>query len=215
MSNYILAAALGKSQNRFSVSVYSGLEIKGLSPLNYFAVIDTGCAVTKLTMQTMNVSNWERFKNNDILAYKNGNVEVRPSYGVSDTEKALNISSLSDDELHNSKNVAFKHFIKSLSINGYSFGYNQYTCKLSYNQVGPSLIGMNILNKMDFHCGYSRLLKQFVFIGCLRTDINIDYLEVLSDHLGYLPNKKFIKELIDWKKIDRNDDFIQKEYSVS
>ncbi len=53
------------------------------------------------------------------------------------------------------------------------------------------LIGMDILSKLDFHCGYSKSLNNYIFIGVLRSqEDKSDYYRALEEHFGILSNSK-------------------------
>ena len=48
---------------------------------------------------------------------------------------------------------------------------------------------MDILSQLDFHCGYSKVLNNYIFIGVLRTqEDKSDYYKALEEHFGILSN---------------------------
>lgn len=57
------------------------------------------------------------------------------------------------------------------------------------------LLGMDVLKHFDFHCGDSKISNlsegiykdDYIFIGCLKSNICPAYIEALRTYLGYLP----------------------------
>ena len=48
------------------------------------------------------------------------------------------------------------------------------------------LIGMDILKDFDFRCGESEWNGEHLFLGCLKENINSDYLNELHKYFGYI-----------------------------
>ena len=48
------------------------------------------------------------------------------------------------------------------------------------------LIGMDILKDFDFRCGESEWNGEYLFLGCLKENINSDYLNELHKYFGYI-----------------------------
>lgn len=213
MANYMIAVARGRSQNRFIVSFSSSIDFLDIEVLSFDAIIDTGCTMTKLSLSSLGRHTCSRLHAKDISNYKSRTVSLIPSYGVTDINKDLNLSNVSDKDLKTNPVICFKHSLSNMRISGYSFGDLFFDCKISYVQTGLSLIGMNVLNQMDFHCGYSRILHKFVFLGCLKSDLNRDYIEALQEHFGYLPDNEFMQSLIASGIFDTDDVFVMSEYS--
>lgn len=50
---------------------------------------------------------------------------------------------------------------------------------------------MDILQLFDFHCGYSKALNNYVFIGVLKSqEDKSDYYRALEEHFGILNDSK-------------------------
>lgn len=213
MANYMIAIARGRSQNRFIVSFSSSIDLLDVEVLSFDAIIDTGCTMTKLSLSSLGRNACSRLHAKDISNYKSRTVSLTPSYGVTDIDKNLDLSNVSNKDLKSNPVICFKHLLSDMHISGYSFGDLIFDCKISYVQTGFSLIGMNILNQMDFHCGYSRILHKFIFLGCLKSGLNRDYIEALQEHFGYLPDSEFMHNLVASGIFDADDAFVMSEYS--
>lgn len=214
MADCLIAVSRGVSQNRFVASFAADIDLLPDCDIACDIVIDTGCSFTKLAASSFGGSvDYTYLHELDIRNYKTGKVGLIPSFGTTDTDRFIDLRHVSDKSLRTDARICFKHNLSNIVVNSYSFDKLSEGCKIAYIRSGSSLLGMNILNKMDFHCGRSRILNRFVFIGCLRSEINEGYLQVLSEHLGFLPNTRFIRQLIEQGKIDVNRDFIKSEYS--
>lgn len=215
MSNFIFAPASGYLQNRLHMVAKASVDHIDMCNVSFEAVIDTGCAYTKLSALNIMGPKASQLLEQDLNNYRNKMVDLKLSYGVNDNTRIRELDSLTLDELRSDQRIGFGHKLVNFSLGDYVLNRSDLGCKVTYRQSGVSLIGMNILNQMDFHCGFSRVLKKFVFIGCLRSDISIDYLKALAEHLGYLPNTSFIKYLIKNGFIDEEDLFIRKNYDLT
>ncbi len=212
MANYILAVAKGKSQNRFVTSFSADIDLLSCHCVNCDIIIDTGCMYTKLAASSFGDVNYKKLHQEDIKNYKNNRIGLLLSFGTTDMDRNIDLSNVSDDMLRSDPRICFAHDLSNVCVGSYAFNMLRLGCKVGYKKAGSSLLGMNLLKQMDFHCGYSQVLKRFVFIGCLYSDINVDYLTVLSEHLGYLPNTSFMRYLINVGKVDMKHPFICQEY---
>ena len=57
--------------------------------------------------------------------------------------------------------------------------------RINCDTTGNVLIGMDVLKEFDFHCGQSRKTGKYIFIGCLKDELTIEYLNALKNHFGY------------------------------
>ena len=212
MADYILAVAKGKSQNRFVTSFSANIDLLSCCCVNCDIVIDTGCMYTKLAASSFGDVNYKKLHQEDIKNYKSNRIGLLPSFGTTDIDRNIDLCNVSDDMLNSDSRICFAHELSNVCVGSYAFNALRFGCKVGYKKAGSSLLGMNLLKQMDFHCGYSQILKRFVFIGCLYSDINVEYLKVLSEHLGYLPNTSFMRHLIHIGKVNKNHPFVFQEY---
>lgn len=84
------------------------------------------------------------------------------------------------------ESICFIHSSR-LFIDGFDLGVKKF--KVNYDRYNHGLVGMNILSQLDFHCGYSKVLNNYIFIGVLRTqEDKSDYYRALEEHFGILSN---------------------------
>ena len=84
------------------------------------------------------------------------------------------------------ESICFIHS-SHLFIDGFDLGVKKF--KVNYDRYNHGLVGMNILSQLDFHCGYSKVLNNYIFIGVLRTqEDKSDYYRALEEHFGILSN---------------------------
>lgn len=68
-------------------------------------------------------------------------------------------------------------------LNGYNIIHD---IGVNYDRTSNILIGMDILKDFDFHCGESKVNGKYLFLGCLKEEINALYLDELYRHFGYI-----------------------------
>lgn len=154
--------------------------------------IDTGCSFTNIPLMFFGYSENEckELKKLDIKNFRNGETKVIRSLGVefNKNTKLPSIHSMTDEELFEDKSICFIHS-SSLFIDDFDLGLKKF--KVNYDRYNHGLVGMNILSQLDFHCGYSKVLNNYIFIGVLRTqEDKSDYYRALEEHFGILSNSK-------------------------
>ena len=186
--NYLYALIDKEAKSRYSVVVTSDLSGFDNKRVSFNAVLDTGCQRTKLSALLTGWSDVGSYLEKDIRNYRDGKLKPVPSYGVSDDRQGLDMDNLSDKDLRSNKIICYPHKLSSFSINGYSLE-GMFDCKVSYLHTSDSLIGMNILRKLEIHMGYSHKAKTNVLIACQRRRLNRDFFIALHSHFGLLPSR--------------------------
>lgn len=107
------------------------------------------------------------------------------SYGVSDTEeiKARDKKLVKSNHLLECTTLKFTHRDIPMVLNGYNIIHD---IGVNYDRTSNILIGMDILKDFDFHCGESKVNGKYLFLGCLKEEINALYLDELYRHFGYI-----------------------------
>lgn len=145
--------------------------------------IDTGCSYSNVPIQNI-VSEKEarKMKMEDI---KN-RVPYQRSYGVSDTEeiKRKDKELILQGRLLECTSLKFEHRFDNIVLNNYNLG--ERVIRINYDRTGNILIGMDILSLMDIHMGTDRKSGEYVLMGCLKDNINIEYREALRNTFGIL-----------------------------
>lgn len=152
--------------------------------------IDTGCSFTNIPLMFFGYSENEckELKKLDIKNFRNGETKVIRSLGVefNKNTKLPSIHLMTDEELFEDESICFIHSSR-LFIDGFDLGVKKF--KVNYDRYNHGLVGMNILSQLDFHCGYSKVLNNYIFIGVLRTqEDKSDYYRALEEHFGILSN---------------------------
>ncbi|MCI8718578.1 MAG: hypothetical protein K1W19_18255 [Lachnospiraceae bacterium] len=152
--------------------------------------IDTGCSFTNIPLMFFGYSKNQcrELKKFDIKNFRNGETKIIRSLGVefNKNTKLPSIDSMTDKELFEDESICFIHSSR-LFIHDFDLGIKKF--KVNYDRYNHGLVGMNILSKLDFHCGYSKVLNNYIFIGVLRTqEDKSDYYKALEEHFGILSN---------------------------
>ncbi len=186
MKNNFLIAQLYK--NCFFVDLSTSLDVHKIE-INSIAKIDTGCGFTSIHLFNrrflLGKEDITRLKKEAI----NLNLKAGLSFGVSDTDDIKKHEEMlfKSGNLLECKCINFKHNISKFLLNGYDI--EKSSIRVSYNRQNNILIGMDVLQLFDFHCGYSRVLDNYIFIGVLRTqEDKSDYYKALEEHFGILSN---------------------------
>lgn len=189
MSDYLCAIAAGKHKDRFVVDMKAECRDYDDTLISARTIIDTGCSLSKLSMKTINSELCDRHLELDITDSLCGVRRAVSSVGVTDLSREVKIEELLFDreKAKRSLNLCFVHKLDVLLVNGYDIDLPNINVKVSYAQTGASLLGMNILNKFDFHCGTSKVNSEYMFLGCLKDKITEGYIEALEVHFGYRP----------------------------
>lgn len=156
------------------------------------AKIDTGCTFTSIPLMFFGYSEskCKELKKLDIERYRNGEIDVVRGLGVETSKNKVfpPISSMSDEEIFLDESICFKHNA-DMSFDNFSLGNVDF--KVNYDRYNYGLIGMNILQLFDFHCGYSNELNNFIFIGVLKSqEDKSDYYRALEKHFGIVTSCK-------------------------
>ena len=145
--------------------------------------IDTGCGYSTISYRVLcNLSH------NAALNYKEqaiiSGLRYQRSYGVSDSEeiKEKDRQLIIEGRLTECTALKFTHENVRMSLNGYELIHD---IAVNYDRTGNILIGMDILKDFDFHCGTSKIIDEYIFIGCMKRNITQDYLNALQMHFGY------------------------------
>lgn len=164
--------------------------------------IDTGCSITTIPFKKIG-----DFSNEVVLNYKKTAIkEGRPykrSYGVSDSREKME----KDKELIRlgklEECTSLKFLYNDCVIN---FGNYRITSDIhiNFDRTGNILIGMDILSKFDFHCGRSLKTDEYLFIGCLKSNITQKYVNALYEHFGIDYLGKIVKDTNDTAAALRN-----------
>lgn len=148
--------------------------------------IDTGCAVTCLSYRAFMALSGEgvapqKAKQQAVC----GKLDAAISFGVNDSEQYRRKQKALFDcgDYMNCTAVSFYHDIDNCTLNNYPIGVGR--IRVSYDRKSSLLIGMDVISQMDFHCGVSRVSGRYTFLGCLKDDINQDYLSVIEEHFGF------------------------------
>lgn len=184
MNDYILAAL---KNNEFKIPIsFTLFDVK----IEFNAAkIDTGAVHSLIPLRTI------RFSDNldlDIEEKKNfypefkkllldRKIPYRKARGINYTGEEDNQKAVIDRA-----DIVFSTEITNLKVQECSLE-NSVT-GISCDTVGNVLIGMNILKNFDFHCDVSRITEEYIFLGCLKNEINSKYLEALETHFGHFSN---------------------------
>lgn len=149
--------------------------------------IDTGCMRTCISYKRV------LRRNEDIFECKhkaiNNDLKATLSYGVNDSEDYLELQKklFKEKRYQECTAISFWHDISEITLEGYKLPVKQ--IRVNYDRPSSMLIGMDILSQLDFHCGYSKVLNNYVFIGVLRSqEDKSDYYRALEEHFGILSN---------------------------
>lgn len=195
MSDYLFAA-MGKGptgtpdsrfsiKNSFMVSTSFALPIHNTGDLNIVSKIDTGCQFTSFSYRRL-VDLADDIMAAKQLAISSG-LKSEISWGVNDSNEYKNeqISLYKSKDYLNCKAISFHHIIDGIELEGYSIPVK--SVKINYDRPRSVLIGMDILQLMEFYCNISRINGEYVFIGCLRNQVDkSEYYRALNDHFGYI-----------------------------
>lgn len=188
MNNYLLSE-LGKVKPLcFFTSLNIFLPIHNKSVFTGVK-LDTGCAKTCISYKKI------LFDNEDIESCKDMAISSRlkseVSFGVNDSSiyKKEQLGLYRSNKYKECTAISFYHNLNGITLGDYFIPVE--SIKISYDRPSSMLIGMDILEKLDFHCGYSKVLNNYIFIGVLRTqEDKSDYYRALEEHFGILSNSK-------------------------
>lgn len=183
MSDYILCRLSDIQKNCFIVDLNISLPIHKTDSCIQ-AKIDTGCQITSIAMRKLVPKPDEDMSVYKQIAIDKG-LRAALSYGVNDSEQFRRNEEYEYRKGNYSKchAISFYHDIEKIDLNGYCIPMDK--VRVSYDRVKSVLIGMDILQKLDFHCGVSRTMGDYIFLGCLRNNITTEYLNALREHFGY------------------------------
>lgn len=150
--------------------------------------IDTGAGGSLFPLRTLQFANSLRLSEEEKRDFygdlKKGFLKqgLKPGFlhGVERTDEDKTAISIYDR-----KDLTFRTNINSLVVENYSISDVE-NIRITCDTTGNVLLGMDILSKFDFHCGVSRLIGRYIFVGCLRDKINPAYLMALKEHFGMM-----------------------------
>lgn len=88
------------------------------------------------------------------------------------------------------RDIVFNKQLDNLVLCGYNI-IDTFNIAVNCDTNGNILLGMDILQLFDFHCGYSNKLDSFVFIGVLKSqEDKSDYYRALEKHFGIVTSCK-------------------------
>jgi hypothetical protein len=148
------------------VSVSLALPIHNTGELNIVSKIDTGCPFTSFSYRRL-VDLADDIMDAKQLAISNG-LKGEISWGVNDSNeyKDEQVSLYRSKDYLNCKAISFHHNIEGIELEGYNIPIK--SVKINYDRPRSVLIGMDILQLMEFYCNRSKIIDEYVFIGCLR-----------------------------------------------
>ena len=138
--------------------------------------IDTGCSYSNLPIKNI-VS--EKVAYNMKLNDIKNKIPYQRSYGVSDTEETKRKDNvlITQGRLLECTSLKFEHKFDNIILNNYCLGIQ--SIRINYDRTGSILIGMDILSQMDIHMGTDKNTGEYILIGCLKDNINMEYKEAL------------------------------------
>lgn len=142
--------------------------------------LDTGCSISVLNYFSIdpNLTRAQLKKIDDI----DNKVKYVRSYGVESSGFARIVDD-SDSGLMQDASLKFKHTLTNLVIDDYSIP--PLNIGINYDRRGIGLLGMDILNKFDFHIGFSNKVNNVVFTGVLQSQVDkSNYYQALYEHFG-------------------------------
>lgn len=163
--------------------------------------IDTGCSYTTIPYRRLiqHPESALQMKVHDI----DDNIEYLITYGV-ESGGLKHKKPITREEKIDCAAMKFKHPVDHFFLNGYEFTDRE--VYVNYDRRGNILIGMDILQLMDFHCGESladyedehiQIYKgDFLFLGCLKSQITLEYLNALDFFFGYDKTERIITKLL-------------------
>lgn len=176
------------------------------------AIIDTGCPVTFINMNTLARPDKEVLQRQDVNYVLEGLRKPRINYGVTDIKRDLKQSNYTEEFLLTDAHVTFRHIFTNIVVNDYDLGDVQVAGSIGYVQKGDSLLGISFLKRLLYFCGKSKITGEHIFLGCLRTNITHGFVQAVFDHFGFLSSTDEMLSLINLGVFTRNDPLVEKEY---
>lgn len=221
MNDKYILCKLDNKRNAFIVDVYLTLDIHNFQIVSC-AVIDTGCSKTSISIQSNSIGVGYSLA----MEMKQDAIDSAStcylSFGANDSSKfkLTQKSLLNADRIMECTAVKFNNKISNFSINGYNIPVN--VLGVSYDRVSPVLIGMDILNLLEYHVGESlhddadnRISRgDRIFLACMKSKMNSDFIELFNRCFGYLPDVGYMKYLIKEQMFFDNDAFVLDNYNL-
>ena len=157
------------------------------------AILDTGCAFSSFNYkQLFGIDDNQLRVHRKVLDIETKR-PYKVSYGV-ESSGTYKRQLCSYNEKLDSDAIKFLYTV-DLTLNNYNLGIqNLY---INYNRRGTNLIGLDLLSKMDFCVGLSKVTNTVVFIGVLREQENKSgYYTALKEHFGLAERQSFLADLI-------------------
>lgn len=183
MSGVLIASADENS----GVLIARGKAVIDCEELTCDFIISTDSGYTIL-----NYAGAENTKEDDALEKKRVDIKEDRPYNMSSSSRSrqYDLDLLKANKMFEIDSLNFKHNNINLVLNDFSITDDVW---VNYNRDCASVIGMNILKKLEFHCAVSRLTSKYTFIGCRKAerDNNIDYERELLRHFGIVHRNFF------------------------
>lgn len=190
MSSLVLAKLDYKNEFRLSLNCdYDDASI------NIDAKIDTGAVRTLLPLKTIRYihsSDKDRLKDFTRDSYYkmlkneyiNSNIKYSVIHGIEGIKYPSTLPIIDRPDIFFSKKIT------KIKFGDYTVSDSEFV-SVSCDTDGNVLIGMDILSKFDFHCGFSRQLNSNIFVGVLRDqEDKSDYYRALKYHFGIISDCK-------------------------
>ena len=100
--------------------------------------------------------------------------------GIGNSTKSIGVGNTFEDILNN-KRVVFERDATNISINHCSIQDTK--VRISYDDLGITLIGYELLKQLDIHMGLSSD-RRMCIVGCPRQQFNNEYLKALEETFG-------------------------------
>lgn len=146
--------------------------------------LDTGCSYSTIPYRVLYNVSYDTALRHKRAAIAS-KLKFQRSYGVSDTDevKAWDKELVETGRLLECTALKFTHRDVPMIMNGYGIRHD---IAVNYDRTSNVLIGMDILKDFDFHCGESRRNGEYIFLGCLKDQISMEYMEELYKHFKYI-----------------------------
>lgn len=190
MSNFILAVKNNRDELRLNFSCNLGGVL-----LEDSLKIDTGASKTLIPLKSISYVDRCDLPDDDVLLSGDFYKLLKQQYLNADIPHIFmkgveRIDYPSNTPLIDRRDIVFREVLKQVNLEGYILPKN-FEVYVNCDTTGNILLGMDILQFFDFHCGLSKVLNNYVFIGVLRTqEDKSDYYRALEEHFGFYSDVK-------------------------
>ncbi len=148
--------------------------------------IDTGAVFSLIPLKSIGVPKRNRESLREF--YIDNNMIGGVLHGVEGVFREMTkheINAMSREEKLSQRCFTFWDRFRDIEVGGYPL--KDRLIHTTCDTEGNILLGMDILKDFEYHIGMSALTGKHTFIGCMRDDINKEYLEALKIHFKYVP----------------------------